>query len=80
MLRCVALVRTDVSEECSAIIRVIRIGELETSATTSSSFTMTIEAIRSSETSVLTGVTRLNIPADGILQSHRRENIKSYII
>jgi hypothetical protein len=36
MLRCVALVRTDVSEELTgSIIRVTRIGELETLAVTS---------------------------------------------
>jgi hypothetical protein len=34
--------------------------------------------IRSSETSVLRGDTRLNIPEDYILRSHRRENLKSY--
>jgi hypothetical protein len=49
MLRRVALVRTDDSEELS-----------------------------SSETSVLTSVTRPNIPEDGILHSHRSENLKSY--
>jgi hypothetical protein len=37
-----------------------------------------MEAIRSSETSVLTRVTRRNIPEDGILYSHRRESLKSY--
>jgi hypothetical protein len=41
--------------------------------------TMMLEAISSSETSVLTRATQRHIPGDGILHSHRRENFKSYI-
>jgi hypothetical protein len=79
ILRRGALIRTDVSEECIAsIIRETRIGEPGRTLTVTSNRRALEEAL-SLETSVLTTATLRNIPEDGILHNHRRENLKSYI-
>jgi hypothetical protein len=88
MLRHVDLVRTDVSEDLSeSIIRATRIGELGTTLAVTSkrrtlrrnTITLIMEALSASETSVLRRATRRNIPEDGNLHSHRRQDLKSYI-
>jgi hypothetical protein len=76
----VALVRTDIWEERIGSIKVKRMSELGTLAVTASLilFILMMEATRSSETTVRTGAIPYHIPEDGILHSHRHENLRSY--
>jgi hypothetical protein len=87
MLRRAALVTTDVLEELSASLWIIVFLRsmrrlLVTSNIVSSSpilVTLMIEALPSSEISVLIRTTGHNISEDGILHGFHCENLKSYI-
>jgi hypothetical protein len=75
-LHSVALTTIEVSEERSACRLSVTANVVPSS---SISVTLMMGAPRSSETSVLTRVTQRNMPADCILHSHCRENLKSDI-
>jgi hypothetical protein len=70
MLRRMALVRTDVSEELRVFLRSVRRLLVTTSVVPSSPILVTMmkEALSSSETLVLTRATWHNVSEDGILQ------------
>jgi hypothetical protein len=84
----VALITNDLSEErVATIIRAKRVSELATALAVTSNnlpskmirFTLILETLRSPETSVLTRAIWSHILEDGIIHSHRRENLKPYI-
>jgi hypothetical protein len=80
MLRRVAFVRTDVSNEriaeCCVLWLLVIVNFVHSSPIL---VTLTMEAICSSDTSVLIRATWRNFPQDGIVHSHCLENLKSYI-
>jgi hypothetical protein len=87
----VVVVGTDILEECiTSMFRVKTIKELKTEHVTVARyfqpdfsslivFTLKMEAIHSSKTSVPTTTTQQHIPEGDILHSHCCENLKSYM-
>jgi hypothetical protein len=75
----VALVRTDDSDEriplSSGVLRLLVTSKVPTSPVL---VILMMEAICSSETSVLSGATQPNMLENGILRSHCRKHIRSY--
>jgi hypothetical protein len=84
MLCGVNLVKTEVSEErivsilfLLSLLRLLVTANVVRNSTIL--VTLIMEALLSSETSIPTRAMRRNILEDGILHSHRHENLKSYI-
>jgi hypothetical protein len=81
--------RVDIEEHIASIFRVekfaneeaVRAGDSTAHAGSSLAdfSTLKMEAICSSESSIHTRSTQRHIPDDGILHSHRSENLKSYL-
>jgi hypothetical protein len=67
-------------EEYVIFLRIVHLLLVTDNAVTSapSLVFLMMGALRSSETSVLTRDAWCNVPGDGILHSHRRQNLKSY--
>jgi hypothetical protein len=72
---CLLGCNADVSEELSASIRVTKIGELEMLALSGNRRTLVIEALNSSETSIVTRVTWRKIPEEAILQDSNLRDV-----
>jgi hypothetical protein len=71
----------NVSSNYLVFLRSVRRLLVTANAVPSSAIIVTLMVTKSSsETSVLTKATRRNIPGDSIIHSHRRENLKSYML